>query len=256
VIVVKHRYIAGRGPKSGGKVVSIGKALAHLKYIQNRPGLDRKKGGRELFDERDDVDGKEFRDAIKALGGNRVVVHKLVLAPEINVADKKAFTREVMENLCRDKGLDLVWIATDHSNTDHHHLHVMILGKDRNGTDVRIDMKDIERTKEYGDRYLDRWHPRELERSKRERAEKERERLGERERSQEVAKEVAKEVTKEPAKLERPDNVIQLPWMHKKIVREQIEPYRDWSAKHKERSEARAREEGIAGRKTVLSRHD
>jgi hypothetical protein len=245
VIVVKHKYIPGRGPKSGGKVVSIGKALAHLRYIQHRPGPDREKGGRELFNDRDDVDAKDLREAIKRLGGNRVIVHKLVLAPEINVADKKAFTREVMQNLCRDKGLDLEWIATDHSNTDHHHLHVIILGKDRNGTDVRFDMKDVERTKEYGDRYLERWHPRELERSKREREDKERERLGERERSREVAKEVTKEVGKEPAKSERADNVINLPWMHKKIVREQIEPYRDWVEKQKQRSGSEAREEQL-----------
>ena len=214
MIVVKHRYIPGRGPRSGGKVVAIGKALAHMKYIQHRPGPDREKGGRELFNERDNVDAREMREAIKELGGNRVVVHKLTLAPEINPADKKAFTREVMKNLSKEKGLDLEWFGTEHNNTDHHHIHVVVLGKDRNGTDVRIDMKDIDKVKEYGDRYLERWHPRELERARRERESRERDGREERTKAREMARE------------ERVRDGLELPWMHKKIVREQLEPYR------------------------------
>ena len=217
MIVVKHRYIPGRA--KGGNVVSIGKALAHVKYIQHRPGPDREKGGREMFNERDQVDAREMREAIKELGGSRVVVHKLTLAPEINPADKKAFTREVMQNLSRDKGLDLNWFAVEHNNTDHHHIHVVVLGKDRNGSEVRIDMKDIDKVKEYGDRYLERWHPRELERSRRDREDREKQRREERTKEREAAKE------------ERIREGLELPWMHQKIIREQLEPYKDWKEK-------------------------
>lgn len=220
MIVVKHKYIPGRGPKSGGTVVAIGKSLAHMKYIQHRPGPDREPGGRELFNERDDVDAKEMRKAIKRLGGNRVVIHKLTLAPEINVTDKKEFTRQVMADLSRDKGLDLEWFGTEHNNTDHHHIHVVVLGKDRNGTDVRIDMRDIDKAKEYGDRYLERTQPRELERSRREREDKEKERRAERVQAREERK------------------GRELPWMNKNIIREQIEPYRDWKKKKEHEKEA------------------
>ena len=83
MIIVKHKYIPGRGKKSGGKVVSIGKALAHVKYIQHRPGEDRERGGREMFnDEQDRVSTKEMRERIKELGGSQVVVHKLMLSPD------------------------------------------------------------------------------------------------------------------------------------------------------------------------------
>ena len=228
MIVVKHKFIPGRGPRSGGKVVAIGKALAHMKYIQHRPGPDREKGGRELFNERDDLDARDMREAVKRLGGNRVIVHKLTLSPEINVANKKEFTREVMKDLSRDKGLDLEWFGTEHNNTDHHHIHVVVLGKDRNGTDVRIDMKDIDKMHGYGDRYLERWHPRELERSRKEREEKERNRRQERTESRETA-------TRERAGAE-------LPWMHKKLVREQIEPYKDWAEKKKREETDRSSE--------------
>ena len=220
MIVVRHKYIPGRGRGSGAKVASIGKALAHVKYIQHRPGADREQGGREMFSDKEDrIDAREMREAIKELGDSRVVVHKLTLAPEINPQDKKAFTREVMENLGRDKGLDLKWFAVEHNNTDHHHIHVVVLGRDRNGSEVRIDLKDIDKVKEHGDRYLERWHPRELEHSRREREDREKERRAERTRERETAKQ------------ERIRDGLELPWMHKKIIREQLEPYKEWKEK-------------------------
>ena len=44
MIVVKHKYIAARGKGGVGKVAGIGKAMAHVKYIQFRPGEDRERG--------------------------------------------------------------------------------------------------------------------------------------------------------------------------------------------------------------------
>lgn len=227
MVVIKHRYIPGRN--RGGNVVSIGKALAHVKYIQQRPGPDKERGGRDMFNEHEDrLDAKEMRRAIKELGDSRVVVHKLTLAPEINPQDKKAFTREVMDKLGQDMGRDLRWFGVEHNNTDHHHIHVVVLGKDRNGTEVRIGLKDIEKAKEHGERYLERWHPRELERSRKERADRERDRIAERTKERELAKE------------ERIREGLELPWMHKKIIREQLEPYKEWREKQDQKEKGRA----------------
>jgi len=226
MVVIKHRYIPGRN--RGGNVVSIGKALAHVKYIQQRPGPDKERGGRDLFNEQEDrLDAKEMKKAIKELGDSRVVVHKLTLAPEINPQDKKAFTREVMSKLGQDMGRDLRWFGVEHNNTDHHHIHVVVLGKDRNGTEVKIGLNDIEKAKEHGDRYLERWHPRELERSRKDRADREKERIAERTKERELAKE------------ERIREGLELPWMHKKIIREQLEPYKEWREKQDQKEKGR-----------------
>ena len=226
MVVIKHRYIPGRN--RGGNVVSIGKALAHVKYIQQRPGPDKERGGRDLFNEQEDrLDAKEMKKAIKELGDSRVVVHKLTLAPEINPQDKKAFTREVMQKLGQDMGRDLRWFGVEHNNTDHHHIHVVVLGKDRNGTEVKIGLNDIEKAKEHGDRYLERWHPRELERSRKDRADREKERVAERTKERELAKE------------ERIREGLELPWMHKKIIREQLEPYKEWREKQDQKEKGR-----------------
>ena len=232
MIVVRHKYIAGRGPRArGGKVVAIGRALQHVKYIQHRPGRDREQGGREMFDEREDsIDAREMRKAIKELGGSRVIVHKLTLAPEINPADKKAFTREVMINLSQEKGRDLQWFAVEHGNTEHPHIHVVVLGRDKHGTEVKIDLKDIDKVKEYGDRFLERHHPREMERAREDRERRERERLEARNKERELEK------------AERIRDGLELPWMNRKIVREQLEPYKEWKEKQKQDREERRRE--------------
>ena len=228
MVVIRHSYIGRRG--SGGQYKAIGKALAHVKYLEHRPGRDRDEGGREIFsDSEDRGKGYEVRKEIREIGNQRVAVHKLTLAPEINPEDKKAFTREVMEKLGRAKGYDLSWYGVEHTNTDHHHIHVVVMGKDRNGVDVRLDLKDIQKAREFGDRYLEREHPRELERSKerREREKEDRRRQWEKQREQ------------------REREGLELPWMHKKIVREQLEPYEKWREKQddQEQEKERARRE-------------
>lgn len=74
MIVVKHSYISARDRQSrvGGKPskgIAVGRALAHLKYIQHRPGEDREKGGREFFGESDDdLSVKRLRKAVRCSG--------------------------------------------------------------------------------------------------------------------------------------------------------------------------------------------
>ena len=248
MIVVRHSYISARDRQSrkvpGGqpKVAAVGRALAHLKYIQHRPGEDRDDGGRDMFDDREDeLKSRAMRKAIRESQDSKVVVHKLTLAPEIDPEDKKAFTREVMKKLGRDKGLDFRWVGVEHRNTAHHHIHVVVMGKDKTGKDVRFDKKDYDRIKEYGDRYLERMHPFELEKSRTDREEKERERIAERSREREVTRQ------------ERIREGLELPWVYKKIIREQLEPYDQWKQKQRDlergKVPAEDRGQGAPGRK-------
>jgi type IV secretory pathway VirD2 relaxase len=216
LIVIKHKYIAARGKGGVGKVAGIGKALAHVKYIQHRPGEDRERNGREMFNDQEDrLNPRDMRQAIKDLGNSKVIVHKLILSPEVTPEDKKSYTRDVMKNLSRHKGSDLDWFAVEHNNTDHHHIHVVVLGKDRNGTEVSLNLRDIDQAKEFSDRYIERHYPREFEKARDDRELKERERLEARKQEQK----------------ERIGEGLELPWMKKNIIREQLEPYKKWKEK-------------------------
>ena len=239
MIVVKHQYFSRRDRQSraGGKVpkvVAVERTLAHVKYIQHRPGEDRGDGGRELFSDLEDrLDGKVMRKAVREQEVSKVVAHKLTLAPEINAEDKKAFTREVMHRLGSEKGLDLQWFAVEHNNTNHHHIHVVVLGRDKNGKDVRLGKDDYDKIKEFGDRYLERHHPYELERSRQERERKERERLELRQKERETARQG------------RIRDGLELPTLHRMILREQLEPYVDWKKQQDEKERAVASEKDV-----------
>src|SRR5262249_2701155 len=160
----RHSYISVQTKRKqfgvtlkAARGLAIGAALAHIKYIQHRPGRDLEPGGREVFSAMDDeADVAEFRKIIREYEGNGAVVHKITLSPEVSPEDPKTYTREVMHNLGTDKGRDFNWIAVRHDNTDHPHIHVVVLSRDLSGQPVQITKRDYERIKETGDAYIER----------------------------------------------------------------------------------------------------
>lgn len=158
--VVIHRYL-----KVSTKNVAISKA--HIRYIQHRSGEDRERNPavessklrRELFDaDRESVNRRELNALIDREPPGGVAIHKLTLSPGVQEIDLKEYTREVMDELGREKGLDLQWAAAAHRNTDHDHVHVVILGSDANGRRVRLDRSDHNLLRDKSDRYLEREH--------------------------------------------------------------------------------------------------
>lgn len=190
--VVIHGYISARDKKSrvpgrSPKAVAVGRAIAHVKYIQHRPGDDKPPDGRTFFDETEEnLDGRSLRKAIKELEDSKVVAHKLTLSPEVEPLDKKEYTREIMQQLAAEKGQELKWMAVEHNNTAHHHIHVVILGKDKNGKGVRIDKEDYPKLREWGDRHLERTRPIEFAYAREERERKDRERIESRKKEREA----------------------------------------------------------------------
>ena len=159
--VVKHSYVKGMQKEA--------RAKAHVNYIQYRNGEDRGKEPRAFFDEkREGIQGREVKEGIDKNSGK--VVHKLILSPGVEGVDVKAYTRQVMHDLGREKGLDLNWAAVVHTNTDNPHAHVVVMGKDQNGREVQLRLDDCRSMRESGDRYLakhhefDRYKDREIER--------------------------------------------------------------------------------------------
>jgi hypothetical protein len=224
MMIVRHSYISVKAKQRGGiklkaaLTLAIGAALGHVKYIQHRPGKDLEEGGREMFtDTEDSVNAKEMREKIREYDGKGVVVHKLTLSPEVSPSDPKEFTREVMHQLGSEKGLDLEWFAVTHNNTDHRHVHVVVMPKDKEGRFVRFDKKDYDLMKEFGDRYLERTQYSDCRVAEFERRQKHKEQRKE------------KQEQFERERQERIRNGEELPWLHKKIVREQLEPHSEWS---------------------------
>ena len=109
----------------------------HVAYLK-RDGVTRESRDADLFDARSDhVDGGAFAARCEDDRHH----FRFIVSPEDadDMADLRAFTRELMDDVARDLGTDLDWVAVDHWNTDNPHVHVLLRGKADDGTDLVID---------------------------------------------------------------------------------------------------------------------
>lgn len=149
--VVKHRFFKGQHAQRG--------AGDYTRYVEYREGRDLEKSGREFFTgDREHIRGSEVRELWREQTGRGPVMHELILSPGLNCVEGQEYTRELMEKLERTKGQELQWYAVEHKNTEHHHIHVLIAGKDREGRPIKIDKGDHKHLREWGDRYIEREH--------------------------------------------------------------------------------------------------
>ena len=146
--VVKHSYCGGKRGKES--------ARQHINYICYRSGEDRDKEGRKFFDQkRDDIDVRDVKQTMYDHSDSRgVAMHKLILSPGRQDVDMYEYTREVMYELGREKGMDLTWRAVIHDNTEHIHAHVCLMAKTDSGQRVRLNREDHHRAREIGDDYI------------------------------------------------------------------------------------------------------
>jgi hypothetical protein len=156
--------------------------MAHINYIQYRPGEDRDKdiqrsergededydAGKEpsrplrvAGDDKDERPGKsaqEFKDALQNPDERGRFVHKFILSPSEKDVDMDTYTQEVMNSIGQNKGQDLRYAWVVHDNTENRHAHVVVLGKDEEGHQVKFNRTDHSFMRAYGDRYLEREH--------------------------------------------------------------------------------------------------
>lgn len=108
----------------------------HAAYLQ-RDGAGRDGEAAEFFDaETDGVDGKE---RVQEWAEDRHHF-RMMISPENGdrLKDLPEYTREVMAQAERDLGVKLDWVAVEHQNTGHPHVHVIVRGKEPDGRDLVI----------------------------------------------------------------------------------------------------------------------
>jgi len=66
-------------------------------------------------------------------------LYKIIVSPERGAdVDLKKHTRELMQTVEKDLGTKLEYVAIDHYNTLHPHVHLVIRGKREDGTELKI----------------------------------------------------------------------------------------------------------------------
>ncbi|WP_408871981.1 relaxase/mobilization nuclease domain-containing protein [Gluconacetobacter tumulicola] len=128
-VIVKSRSVRGAGRN--------GKAAAHLRYIQ-RDGTARDgERGRLYSGTEDRADGEAFLDR----GRDDRHQFRFIVSPEDagDLADLTDYTRDLMAQVEADLGTKLDWVAVNHHNTGHPHVHVVVNGRDELGEDLVIN---------------------------------------------------------------------------------------------------------------------
>ena len=108
----------------------------HLAYLQ-RDGVTKDGSAAGMFGaEVEEADGRAF--AGRCVDDRHHF--RFIVSPEDapQMADLKAFTRDLMANAEHDLGTRLDWVAVEHHNTEHPHVHVLVRGRADNGSDLVI----------------------------------------------------------------------------------------------------------------------
>jgi type IV secretory pathway VirD2 relaxase len=127
-VVVKARVVRHR--------VNRAPLSAHLTYLR-RDGVTKDGAAGRMFDaERDDADHRAFAERCESDRHH----FRFIVSPgdATELSDLKTFTRDLMVQAQRDLGTRLDWLAVDHWNTEHPHVHVIIRGRADDGRDLVI----------------------------------------------------------------------------------------------------------------------
>jgi type IV secretory pathway VirD2 relaxase len=114
-----------------------GKLAAHLGYLR-REGVTRDGEKARLFGpESDNADPEAFAERCEDDRHH----FRFIVSPDdaVEMPNLKGFTRDLMAQVEQDLGTKLDWVAVDHWNTEHPHVHIIIRGRTDDGQDLVID---------------------------------------------------------------------------------------------------------------------
>ncbi len=126
--VVKARVV-----RHGGRNAPL---ATHLNYLR-REGVTRDGEKARLFGPGvDNADPKGFAERCE----NDRHHFRFIVSPDdaVEMADLKTFTRDLVGQMEKDLGTKLDWVAVDHWNTEHPHVHLIVRGLRDDGENLVI----------------------------------------------------------------------------------------------------------------------
>ncbi|MGQ0532572.1 MAG: hypothetical protein ACT4OF_07765 [Caulobacteraceae bacterium] len=130
-VIIKLKPVV-HGATAGG----AGSLMRHALYVE-RDGAGREGDPVQVFDrEHDPADGAAF---VERCEGDRHHF-RVIISPEHGAAidDLKGYTRDLMRTVESDLGTRIDWIAAEHHDTGHAHVHLLMRGVRADGRDLVI----------------------------------------------------------------------------------------------------------------------
>lgn len=117
--------------KGGKEARGLSKLKAHLKYLEH--GKEHPNQPRGFSQDRDQVSRGEFLARIGRQPQRGVIAHKLVFSLSQSERDElgirvRELVRATMEDWSRRLGRPMDWIAFEHLDEGHPHVHVVVAG--------------------------------------------------------------------------------------------------------------------------------
>jgi type IV secretory pathway VirD2 relaxase len=137
-VVMKARVVRHTGSRF--RSAPLPKHMAYLK----REGVTRDGTDARMFDATsDEADERAFAERTEEDRHH----FRFIISPEdgAELENLRTFTRELMQDVERDLGTKLDWVAVDQWNTDNPHVHVLIRGRADDGQDLVISREYISR---------------------------------------------------------------------------------------------------------------
>jgi type IV secretory pathway VirD2 relaxase len=137
-VVMKARVVRHQGSRFRSAPLS-----RHIKYLK-REGVTRDGEDARMFDANSDVaDERAFAERCEDDRHH----FRFIVSPEDagELENLRTFTRELLDDVERDLGTKLDWVAVDHWNTDNPHVHLLIRGRTDDGQDLVISRAYISR---------------------------------------------------------------------------------------------------------------
>lgn len=131
------RRASGKASGGGGQGSAGAAQRLFLAYME-KPGAGRDELAATLYGAAPTTRGELRGRMLEPLDSERHQF-RIIIGPEnADKLDLTAFIRELMRRVERDLGRKLIWSAANHYDTDDHHVHLLIRGKDREGREVRL----------------------------------------------------------------------------------------------------------------------
>jgi type IV secretory pathway VirD2 relaxase len=109
---------------------------AHLNYLRREAVTKDGAAGRMFDGAHEEADHSAFAERCE---GDRHHF-RFIVSPDdaVDLSDLKRFTRDLMAHAERDLGTRLDWVAVDHWNTEHPHIHIIVRGRTDDDRDLVI----------------------------------------------------------------------------------------------------------------------
>ncbi|UYV16659.1 relaxase/mobilization nuclease domain-containing protein [Porphyrobacter sp. ULC335] len=131
-VIVKARIVRHRGTRFRSAPLA-----RHIAYLE-RDGVTRDGSDGTMFDARGErADTERFAARCESDRHH----FRFMVSPEdaAELSDIRTLTRELMDDMARDCGTTLDWVAIDHWNTANPHVHILVRGVADDGSDLVID---------------------------------------------------------------------------------------------------------------------